>query len=45
MRNPKGRNSYAHICSEIEKKFKCSYRDVEDKNFETLFRYINDIQE
>ncbi len=43
--HPKGRNPYAHICLEIKKKFKCSYRDVEDKNFEKLVKYINDIHE
>ena len=45
IRNPKGRNPYAHICSEIKKKFKCSYRGVKDKNFGKLVKYINDIQE
>ena len=39
---PKGRNPCAHICSEIKKKFKCSYRDSEEKNFEKLVKYIND---
>ena len=43
--HPKGRNPYAHICSEIKKKFKCSYKDVDDKNFEKLIKYIEDIHE
>ena len=45
IRHPKGRNPYAHICSEIKKKFKCSYKDVDDKNFEKLIRYIENIHE
>ena len=45
IRHPKGRNPYAHNCSEIKKKFNCSYKDVDDKNFEKLIRYIEDIHE
>ena len=36
IKHPKGRNLYAHICSEIKKKFKYSYVDAEDKNFENF---------
>ena len=32
------------FAQKLKKKFKCSYRDVEDKNFEKLVKYINDIQ-
>lgn len=39
INHPKGRNPYAHICSEIKKKFKYSYGDVEDKNFEKLVKH------
>ena len=45
IRHPKGKNPYDQICSKIKKKFKFSFRDVEDKNFEKLVKYINDIQE
>ena len=45
IRHPKEKNPYDQICSKIKKKFKFSFRDVEDKNFEKLVKYINDIQE
>ncbi len=42
--HPKGRNSYAHVCSLITQKFKCSYKDVPDIEIEKLKSFISDIK-
>ena len=43
--HPKGRNPYAHICSLINQKFKCSYKDIPDKKFCELKKFILEIQD
>ena len=43
--HPKGRNPYAHVCSMINQKFKCSYKDVPDVDIEKLKRFILEIQD
>ena len=41
--HPKGRNTYAHICGEIKKKYGCTYKDISDKELESLIKFINEI--
>ncbi len=43
--HPQGRNPYAHICSLINQRFKCSYKEVPDKNIEQLKKFILNIKE
>ncbi len=43
--HPIGRNPYAHICSLINDKFNCSYKDVPDDSVDKLKRFILEIQE
>ena len=40
INHPKGRNPYAHICTLINNKFKCSYKDVSDEKIEELKSFI-----
>ncbi len=44
-RHPNGRNSYAHICSLIISKFKCSYKEIDSKDFDELKIFIMKINE
>ena len=44
-RHPLGRNSYAHICSLIISKFKCSYKEIDSKDFDELKIFIMKINE
>jgi len=43
--HPKGRNPYAHISSCVKEKFGDSYKDIEDKKFEEVTKYINYLKE
>lgn len=43
--HPKGRNSYAHICSLIYNKFNCSYKDVPDEKIQELKNFILGIKD
>ena len=38
--HPKGRNPYAHILVLIKKKFGCSYKEIDDENYEILIKFI-----
>ena len=38
--HPKGRNPYAHVALEIKIKFKKSYKDIEDDQFQKVLDYI-----
>ena len=38
--HPKGRNPYAHVAICIKNKFKASYKDIPDENFEDVINYI-----
>ena len=38
--HPHGRNPYAHICSLINKKYSCSYKDLSDDKVEELRKFI-----
>tara|TARA_B100001123_G_C14794981_1_gene822025 strand:- start:72 stop:299 length:228 start_codon:yes stop_codon:yes gene_type:complete len=38
--HPSGRNSYAHIALEIKNKFKGSYKDLPDDQYEKVIDYI-----
>ena len=38
-----GRNPYAHICSEIKKKYKKSYKDISDKYLDEIIEFINSV--
>ena len=38
--HPMGRNSYAHVAICIKSKFKKSYKEIDDKNFEEVVKYI-----
>ena len=39
--HPKGRNPYAHVALEIKNKFKMSYRDLPNEQYEKVIDYIN----
>ena len=38
--HPKGRNSYAHICSLINSEFRCSYKDISNEKIGELKNFI-----
>ena len=38
--HPNGRNPYAHICSLINQRFKCSYKDLSNEKVEELKKFI-----
>ena len=38
--HPKGRNPYAHVAICIKNKFKASYKDIHDKKFDEVIKYI-----
>ena len=38
--HPKGRNSYAHVAICVKSKFKKSYKDIEDDQFQKVLDYI-----
>ncbi|MFL2679873.1 MAG: hypothetical protein ACJ0GH_05820 [Alphaproteobacteria bacterium] len=42
--HPKGRNSYAHICSVIKSNFGCSYKEISDNDFDRLVIFIKNIK-
>ena len=39
--HPKGRNSYAHVALEIKKKFKMSYKDLPDNQYDNVLDLLN----
>ncbi|MAR57630.1 MAG: hypothetical protein CMP15_06725 [Rickettsiales bacterium] len=39
--HPNGRNAYAHIALSIKKKFKVSYKDIDDEKLNEVIKYIN----
>ena len=38
--HPKGRNPYAHVAISIKSQFKASYKDIDDKKFNEVVKYI-----
>ena len=38
--HPDGRNPYAHICSLINQRFHCSYKDIPDNKINELKEFI-----
>ena len=38
--HPKGRNPYAHIALEIKNKFKTSYKDLPDEEYDNILNFI-----
>ena len=38
--HPRGRNPYAHVALEVKTKFKKSYKDIEDEDFQDVLEYI-----
>lgn len=42
--HPNGRNPYAHVCSEIRKKFGRSYKDIPDESYGDVIKYIQRIK-
>ncbi len=38
--HPKGRNPYAHVAICVKNKFGVSYKDIPDKKFEEVIKYI-----
>ena len=38
--HPKGRNPYAHIALEIKNKFKMSYKDLPDEEYDNILNFI-----
>jgi hypothetical protein len=43
--HPKGRNSYAHVAKCVKEKFNVSYKDVPDKQFNEVSKYIEFLKE
>ncbi len=43
--HPYGRNPYAHICSSINKRYNCSYKDLSDDKIEELKSFILGVNE
>ena len=39
--HPKGRNSYAHVALEIKNKFKMSYKDLPDDQYNKVLDFLN----
>ena len=39
--HPKGRNSYAHVAICIKEKFKASYKDIPDEQYNKVIDYID----
>ena len=39
--HPKGRNPYAHVALEVKTYFKMTYKDIPDKNFDEVVRYLD----
>ena len=38
--HPKGRNPYAHVAICVKNKFKSSYKDIPDKKFDEVVKFI-----
>tara|TARA_Y100000590_G_scaffold400220_1_gene484112 strand:- start:110 stop:337 length:228 start_codon:yes stop_codon:yes gene_type:complete len=38
--HPRGRNPYAHIALEIKNKFKMSYKDLPDEEYNNILNFI-----
>ncbi|MDC1166089.1 hypothetical protein OAT23_00235 [Candidatus Pelagibacter sp.] len=38
--HPKGRNPYAHVAICVKSKFKASYKDIPDEQFDKVIKYI-----
>ena len=38
--HPKGRNPYAHVALCVKEKFKNSYKDIPDEQFDEVVKYI-----
>ena len=38
--HPKGRNPYAHVSICIKSKFNASYKDIPDKQYDEVIKYI-----
>jgi hypothetical protein len=38
--HPKGRNSYAHVAICVREKFSASYKDIDDKKFDEVLKFI-----
>ena len=43
--HPRGRNAYAHVALCIKEKFNVSYKDIEDKKFDEVLKYIQFLKE
>ena len=39
--HPKGRNPYAHVALEIKNKFKMSYKDLPDDQYDSVLDFLN----
>ena len=39
--HPKGRNPYAHVALCVKNKFKLSYKDIPDEEFDKVLKYID----
>jgi hypothetical protein len=43
--HPKGRNPYAHVSLCVKEKFSASYKDIEDKKYDEVVKYISFLRE
>ena len=42
--HPKGRNPYAHVALCIREKFKVSYKDIPDKRYDEVLKYLEKLK-
>ena len=43
--HPKGRNPYAHVAICVKSKFNASYKDIPDKQYDEVIKYIEFLKE
>ena len=43
--HPNGRNAYAHVALEIKNKFKMSYKELPDEQYEKILDFIKYLKE
>ena len=43
--HPKGRNPYAHVAICVKNKFRLSYKDIADEDFDKVAAYIEELKQ
>ena len=39
--HPNGRNPYAHVALKVKTSFGCSYKDIDDENYQEVVDFLN----